>query len=76
MKFCEWLKVKRSETFGRPSQETTAKILHVKLGTYRSWEQGAAEPPNYYQYMLRQYWDRIIYDGWEDIREKEQNIYQ
>ena len=48
---CAW---RAAQGKGQWTQKQAAKALGVKLGTYRNWEQGKHEPPEYYVTMMRQ----------------------
>ena len=58
MNFREWLK-KIRENYGL-SQEQMADCLKVSLSTLRSWEQGRASAPGYYQYLLNRYYVNLV----------------
>lgn len=53
MDFKDWVKKVRVK-YGF-TQQAMSEILNVQIGTLRSWEQGKASPPVYYQYLLSKY---------------------
>lgn len=73
MEFGRWLQHIRLNKLSL-TQEQMADMLKVKVGTLRTWEQGKAGPPIYYQYLLNKYLYELYVDYVEGCADKRDSI--